>query len=188
MKNIIKFIIFITYTISVFFINNLSLLVCLLLLNCIIAIVLKINVKRMFYSFRLLLPFIVFTVVINAFIDSVYNAIKIGIRIMICANVTYIFSKRITALEIANTIEKICYPLKLFKINNKNIGMMVSISICMIPVLKDELYAILMSMKSKGKVLKINNMGVLMKPMLISILRRTNQIEKTLIAKAYMEE
>ena len=187
MKNIIKFITFITYTVSIFFINDLRLLVGLFLLNFIIAIILKTNLKRMFYNFRVLLPFIVFTVLINIFFDSLYDGIIIGIRIMICYNITYIFSKTITVLEVADTIQKICYPLKMFKINTNNIGMIVSISICMIPVLKSEIHAISQAMKSKGKLVKINSTIIIMKSMLISILRRTNQIEKTLIAKAYME-
>ena len=188
MKNIIKFIVFITYTVSIFFINDLSLLGGLFLLNFIIATILKINLKRMFYNFRVLLPFILFTVLINIFLNSVCDGIIIGIRIIICHNITYIFSKKFTVLEVADTIQKICYSLKLFNVNTNNIGMIVSISICMIPVLKGEIYAISQAMKSKGKLIKINSTTIIMKPMLISILRRTNQIEKTLIAKAYIEE
>lgn len=154
MKNIIKFITFITYTVSIFFINDLRLLVGLFLLNFIIAIILKTNIKRMFYNFRVLLPFIVFTVLINIFFDSLYDGVIIGIRIIICYNVTYIFSKTITVLEVADTIQKICYPLKMFKVNTNNIEMIVSISICMIPVLKSEIHAISQAMKSKGKLEK----------------------------------
>ena len=58
----------------------------------------------------------------------------------------------------------------------------------MIPVLKDEIYAILHSIKAKGKLVKINNINIIIKPMLISILKRTSQIEKALIAKGYMED
>jgi len=188
MKNIIKFITFITYTVSIFFINDLRLLVGLFLLNFIIAIILKTNLKRMFYNFRVLLPFIVFTVLTNIFFDSLYDGFIIGIRIIICYNITYIFSKTITVLEVADTIQRICYPLKMLKVNTNNIGIIVSISICMIPVLKNEIHAISQAMKSKGKLVKINSTIIIMKSMLISILRRTNQIEKTLIAKAYMEE
>ena len=66
--------------------------------------------------------------------------------------------------------------------------MIVSISICMIPVLKHEIKAIIQSMKAKGKTMKINNIKIIMKPLLISVLERTAQMEKVLIAKAYVEE
>lgn len=188
MKSIIKFIIFLIITLAIFFIDNVIILVGLLLINGIIAMILKIDLKRMYYNLRLLLPFIILTVAINIFVDSLYNAIVIGVRIVICYNITYIFSKIFTTLELGYTIEKICCPLKIFKINTKNIGMIVSISICMIPVLRYEIKSIIQSMKAKGKVMKINSIKIMMKPLLISVLKRTAQIEKVLIAKAYVEE
>lgn len=188
MKNIIKFVIFIIYTILIFFINDLRLLVGLFLLNCMITVILKIGLKKMLYSFRMVLPFIAFTVLVNIIFDGLYSGIIIGIRIIICYNATYIFYKKITVLEIIDAIQKLCYPLKIFKINTNNIGMIVSISICIIPVLKSEIYSLSKTMKSKGKLIQIKSTIIIMKPMLISILRRTNQIEKTLIAKAYIEE
>ncbi len=188
MKNIVKFIIFIICTISIFFLNNLKLLGSIFFLNFIIAIALKICLKRMLYNLKILLPFVILTMLINILLDSLYDGIIIGIRIIICYNITYIFSKTLTVLEVADTIQKLCYPLKIFKININNIGMMVSISICMLPVIKNEIYTLIRVMKSKGRIMKINSIIIIMKPMLISILRKTSQIEKTLIAKAYVEE
>lgn len=148
----------------------------------------KNRLKKMLYSFRLLLPFIAFTVLVNILFDSLYNGIIIGIRIIICYNSTYIFSKKITVLEIVDTIQKLCYPLKIFKISTNNIGMIVSISICIIPVLKSEIYSLLQAMKSKGKLIKIDSTIIIMKSIMISILKRIGQMEKTLISKGYIEE
>lgn len=185
MKNKIKFVIFIIYTILIFWIKDIKLIGCIFLLNFIIAIIFKINLKRMLYNLKILLPFIIFTMLINIIFDSLYSGIIIGIRLIICYNITYIFSKTLTVMEIAETIQDMCYPLKIFRINTKNIGIMVSISICMIPVLKNEISALIKAMRSKGKMMKINSMIIIMRPMLISVLRKTSQIEKTLIAKAY---
>lgn len=188
MKNIVKFSIFMIYTIFIFWINNLKLLVGIFFLNFLLTMLLKINIKRMFYHLKIVLPFIIFTMLINIIFASLYDGVVIGIRLMICYHITYIFSKTLTVLEIADTIQKLCYPLKIFQINTNSIGMMVSIAICMIPVLKNEIYTLMQAMKSKGKPIKINSIIIIMKPMLISILRKTSQIEKTLMAKAYVEE
>ena len=110
-----------------------------------------------------------------------------GVRIMICYHTTYLFSQTMTILQVADTIQKISMPLKLLKVNTKNIGIMISISICMLPILKKEMETLMQTMKAKGEQVKINNMAILMKPMLISILKKTGQIEKTLLAKAYEE-
>lgn len=188
MKNIIRFIAFIAYTILIFLLNDLKLLCYIFFLNFIMAILLKIELKRMFYNLKILLPFIIFTMLINIILANLYDGIMIGIKLIICYNITYIFSKTVTILEIVDTIQKVCYPLKIFKINTNNIGIMISISICMIPVLKNEIYTLIQAMKSKGEQIKINSIIIIMKPMLISILRKTSNIEKTLISKAYTEE
>lgn len=188
MKNVIKLIIFIIYTISIFFINNFAFLGILFLLNCVIAIISKIDLKRMICNFRIILPFIIFTIFINILLDGLYDGVIIGVKIFNCYIATYIFSKVLTISEIADTIQKLCYPLKIFKINTNNIGIIVSISICMIPVLKREMYALIQAMKSKGKSIKINNIIIIMKSIFISILIRSCQIERTLISKAYREE
>lgn len=134
------------------------------------------------------LPFIIFTVVINMAFDSILAGIRIGIRLIICYQMTYIFSKTVTILEIAEVIQQLCFPLKMLKINTSNIGLMIAISISMIPIFKSEIVNLMQAMKAKGRPIKINSTILLMKPMLISILTKTSQIEKTLKAKAYREE
>ena len=64
---------------------------------------------------------------------------------------------------------------------------MISISICMIPILKEEIISIIKAIKSKGGKIDIRYLFIIMKPLLISIFKKTNQIEKTLIAKGYKE-
>ena len=187
MKNILKFIVFVIYTIIIFFIDNIIILGTLFAINCIIAFYLRLDYKKMFISLKTILPFIIFTMCINYIMDGLYSGIIIGIRMLICYKTTYIFSKTITVLELSDTIQKICTPLKFFKIEINNVGLMISISICMIPILKEEIVSIIKAVKSKGGKIDIRYLFIIMKPLLISIFKNTNQIEKTLIAKGYKE-
>ena len=187
MKNILKFIVFVIYTIIIFFIDNIIILGTLFVINCIIAFYLRLDYIKMFTSLNNILPFIFFTMCINYIIDGLYSGIIIGIRMLICYNTTYIFSKIITVLELSDIIQKICMPLKFFKIEINNIGLMISISICMIPILREEIISIIQAVKSKGGKIDIRYLFIIMKPLLISIFKNTNQIEKTLIAKGYKE-
>lgn len=186
-KNVVKFVLFVFYTVLIFLIKDFWVLGILFCANIIFARLLKIDLKCMLYNLKLLLPFIGFTVILNTIFDSVYFGILIGVRIIICYNITYIFSKSLTVFELADIIQKLCYPLKLFKVNTKNIGIMVGVSLCMIPILKNEILTLVKAMKSKGKTMKLNSFVIIMKPMLISVLKKTSQMEKTLMAKAYME-
>ena len=90
-------------------------------------------------------------------------------------------------MEFAYTIEKMCLPFKIFKVDTKNIGIIISISICMIPVFKNQMQDLIKAMKSKGQKFNIKNISVLMKPVLIHVLQKTTQIEKTLISKGYVD-
>lgn len=64
---------------------------------------------------------------------------------------------------------------------------MISIALCMIPMLSDELEQTKNSLKSKGYKFKLNNLDLYIKPIMISILKRTDELEKTLIVKGYRE-
>ena len=69
---------------------------------------------------------------------SIEDGIVLGIRILIAYNFTYIFSSTFDILEFAQTIELILKPLYFLKINVKDISLIISIALCMIPILKEE--------------------------------------------------
>ena len=186
-KNVIKFILFIIYTICIFFIKNSKLLLIVFIFNIFLALVYKIKPLKIIKSLKVLLPFVTLVAIVNLLLEGLDYALIISIKIVLCYNVTYIFSKTMSVMEIANVIQTLFYPLKLFKIDNKEIGVIVSIAICMIPVFKKEVSELINSMKSKGKELKPSSFLFVVKPFFISMLRRTSQIEKTLIAKGYVE-
>ena len=187
MKNIIKFITFIICTILIFLIKDFKIIGLLFVATLILAIILKLELKNICNNLKILLPFILFTCIINIIFSGIYEGFLIGTRMIICYNITYIYSKTSTVIQISETIQKLCYPLKFFKVDINNIGIMISISICMIPVLKNEIYTAISAMKVKGKKIGIKSMMIIMKPILISIFNKTREMETTLIAKAYRQ-
>ena len=64
---------------------------------------------------------------------------------------------------------------------------MVGIAISMIPILKDEIEQKNYSLKSKGYKFKSDGLTVMLKPIFISILKRTGEMEKSLLVKGYEE-
>ena len=83
-----------------------------------------------------------------------------------------------TTLEFVSVIQNMLYPLKIFKINPENIGMMMRIAFCVLPILKTEIEQKRYALKAKGMEPKLSNITIMIKPLLISILRRTNEMEK----------
>ena len=139
MKNLIKFILFLIYTVGIFFIDNYIVLACILAFNVMLTIINRINILNTIKSILKLLPFILFTVVINMIFAELKFSLLIGIRLILVCNISYIFSKTISYMEFSEIIEKIVYPLKIFGINPKDIGLVITIALSFMPIMKEEI-------------------------------------------------
>ena len=187
MKNLLKFIIFIFLTFVIFFIKNFYVLCIIATINIFLMLIIKISIKDFFKSFRLLIPFLFLAFLLNIVLADLMESALILFRIIICYCITYIYYKTTTIAEISYTFELLLSPLKIFKINTKNISLIVSISLCTIPILKNEITVVQNAIKSKGAKIKISNFSLVLKPILISIIKRTGEMEKALISKGFME-
>lgn len=191
MRNLIKFILFLIYSVGVFFIEDYIILALIVMFNIVLMIIANINLKSAFSNTIKLLPFILFTIAINTIFSDLKFSILIGIRLILIRNLTYIFSKNISYMEFAGVIEKMVYPLKIFGINPEEIGLIVIIALSFIPIIKNEFEQIRNVLKVKGiKPTTFNllkNLGLIFKPFLISVMQRLNEIEMSLKAKGYQE-
>ena len=191
MKNLIKFILFLIYTIGIFFIKDYITLGLIAIFNIILILALKINILNSIKNLVKLVPFILFTVLINILLAELKFAILMGVRLVLVCNLTYTFSKTISNTEIGDVIEKLVYPLKIFKINPKEIGLMVTIALSFIPIMKAEFSQIRDVLKVKGiKPTKLNllkNLNLIFRPFFVSVLQRLNEIVMSLKAKGYQE-
>lgn len=184
-RNLLIFLIFIIYTISIFFIKNPIILLGIFIFNFILFLIFRLSFRELLFNLKWVSFIIAFTVVINIIFDSISSGILLGIRLFICYFTTYIFSKKMKILGLSEAITTLFYPLKLFKINPSEIGIIISISICMIPVLRSEILSTKNTLISRGKNSGISFITTGAKPLMISILKKTDEMEKTLISKAY---
>ena len=123
MKNLIKFILFLIYTIGIFFIKDYIVIYLIAVFNIMLMVILKINIQKAIKNLIKLSPFILFTAFINILFADIQFAILIGIRLILVCNLSYIFAKTISYTEFGEIIEKIMYPLKIFGVNPKEIGL-----------------------------------------------------------------
>lgn len=92
MKNVIKFLIFIAYSTCIFFLPNNKLILVFLIINLFAMILTKIHIKDIIRSTIKVLPFILFTFIINCLLDNFMNALWIGIKLIIVCNITITYS------------------------------------------------------------------------------------------------
>lgn len=187
MKNIIMFLSFILYATFIFFTNSNTILWGVLLLNVLAMIVFHIPLMEAIRNLLKVLPFILLTVVINCILSSYDYAILIGIKLMLVCNITYTYSKTTTVKGIASTIKNLCMPLKLIKVNPNEIELLVCISLSMIPILKREYSQVKDACSAKGMDINIKNMKIILTKFMISIMKRVNEIEESIIEKGYGE-
>ena len=191
MRNLFRFIIFLIYTIGIFFINNNILLLCIFIFNIFLLAIFRINILKAIKKLLKLFPFILFTAIINLIIENWEFAILISTKLILVCNTSYIYSKTITYMEFSQIIEKLVYPLKIFGVNPKDIGLIISIALAFVPIMKDKINKIKDILKVKGikpsKYNIVKNSSLIFKPFFISALQRTNEIEMSLKAKGYEE-
>lgn len=192
MKDLIKFLLFIFYTILIFLIKDYRIIAVIFIINIILMLIGKINIKGAIKSIIKLAPLILFVVLINIILMSKDIAILIGIRLVLVCNVTYTFTRKFTPQMLSNSIERLLTPLKIFKVNTRDIGIMISIAVAFIPILKNEGLKIRDSLKSKAfttnGINMIKNINLILVPLIVSILKRVEQIENALKSKGYIVE
>lgn len=185
MKSIIKFLILIFYLISIFYINHIIVLIMLILMNLLIMIFNKISLKGFFKNITLLLPFVIFTVLINCFIIDYKYALFIGIRLILAYMISYLLSRALTIKEVAMVIQRLLIPLKIFKIDNKKIGLIIFIALSIIPNILNEMQQKKYSIKSKSINIKLKNIFLIVKSVLVSMLIKVNEYENAIVSKGY---
>jgi len=187
---VVAFIAFLIYTSAIFFIKSYYLLEIVFAINLILMLIFNINYKKIAMFLLRLLPFIAFTGIVNIILGGVGLGILISVRLILVCQVTYIFSKKMTPKKIQYAIEKILLPLQLFKVNTKEIGIMVAISISFIPIIQKEIQNLKYSLTSKGFQINFRNIvkrpNVIIAPLITSVVKRTTEIEESLISRGYV--
>lgn len=192
MKTIIKFIAFFIYTICLFWIKDINVLLGIFVLQILFMLLCHVSVSGAIKTIWKLLPFILFTVVIDLLVMEVMDSILIGIRLIMVCHITYIFGKTTTAMQLAKAIKMLLYPLTWFGVNTNNIAIMVSLAITFIPIIRKEIENIRYSLKAKGFnmsfINQITHINYIMGPLFYSLLRKVSELENALKSKAYLEE
>lgn len=93
MKNSINFLLYIIYATSIFFLPNNKFIMFFIIFNLFIMRTNKVQPKKVIAKSIPILPFIVFTFIINYILDNFYNALWIGIKLFIVCNITIVYSE-----------------------------------------------------------------------------------------------
>ncbi len=189
MKNVLKLILFLLYTIVIFFISNIWIFITLTMLTFIFYVFYKIPVKKILtYNLFFFVFVALLTLLITLAFNSVTDAIYMFFKLFLIGNATYIFRYTMPTVQFIDTIEKLLSPLKIFHVNTRNIGIIINIAITFIPIFVEEITQIQNSLVQKG--LKRNSISSIKYTFVVLIpllFKRTNEMEYSLKAKCFVE-
>lgn len=180
---------FFLYSILLFFINNYFIFLIIFIFNIIISIFIKIPLIKHLYIIKKNLLFIIFIFICNIIFNPLNVSIIISIRLFLIIDFTYIINNYFNSSKLQIAFNYLLTPLKLFNIDTNKLSLIISISLALIPVLRDETISIKYSLKSKGFEFNLKNAITRPSLFLITYLNnlfdRLNDLEKALIVKAY---
>ena len=99
MKEALKLIFLIAYTVTIFLINNWLILGLMCIFNLILLITLKTKIRQMLYVLYKISPFILISFVLNIFLTDIETAILILARLLISFSFVYPYKKTITPMR-----------------------------------------------------------------------------------------
>lgn len=112
MKNAIKFLLFIIYSTSIFFFSNYQVILVFLFLNLLAITFMRKHAKDIFIRTFKILPFVLFTFMINCLLDTFTNALWVGIKLLLVCNITIIYSKTTTVTRNSRNHSTFMYAFK----------------------------------------------------------------------------
>ncbi len=180
---------FFIYSLILFLINNIYVLCLIFVFNFIISLIVKVPLSKHFKILKNNFIFIIFIVICNILFCDINTSLKIGLRLFLAIDYTYIMGQYFNPTSIRIAFSYLLYPLKLFKVDLDSLTLIVSVSLAFIPILIDEAVMIKKSLRSKGFAFKFKNLIISPHIYLITYLNslfdRLDELEKILIIKGY---
>jgi energy-coupling factor transporter transmembrane protein EcfT len=184
MFNTIKFLSIFAYTIGVFFFEW-PLIALFLGINAAAMIFCRVTPLAAAKYILSFLPFILFAAVFNFILGFFQDAVYLTLRLILICNITQCYKKVVSVTDLCRVIEGLSRPLRVFRIDGKDVSLMVSISLAFIPVLRRDFDQVRMALKAKGAPLNAKNFKYIVKPFFVGILSRTHEISQAVRSKGY---
>lgn len=177
------------YISLIFFIKTYELLFVVFMINIVLMCIYKVSIRKTCLFLFKIFPVILLTALFNLLFTNLSSAMLVGIRLFLASNATYILVSIMPPRKLQIVIEKLLFPFHIFHINAKEIGMIISISLCLIPILRREIQNLKYSLIAKGFQFNLKNIikkpNYILVPLLTAILKKTIEIEQSMVSKGY---
>lgn len=177
----ITIILFIVYSTGLFFITDWYVLLVLFLIEIAIA---KFN-KFLFKN----LGFVIVVMLLNLLYSDLQNTLLFGARLFLAVEATYIISLLLSPTEFAKGFYFLLTPLKLFRVNIKELALTITVALAFVPVLSREASNVKQALRAKGFTFGFKNLftnpQVYIMAYINGMFDRIEAVELALRAKGY---
>jgi energy-coupling factor transport system permease protein len=186
MVNCVKLLSIFAYTVLIFFCGG-PWLLGFFAVNIAVMIITRITPFQALKYLVPILPFVLFAALFNFILGYLKDAADLSIRLILIVNITQGYKKSTSVDDLSSAIEILFSPLKIFKIEGRDIGLMVCIALAFIPVLRRDFKQIRLALCAKGMKMTARNFTYVLVPFFTGILQRTDEIAKAIRTKGYDE-
>lgn len=179
-------------SILIFALKDTRILTVLVGISLLLAISTKIAIHFYTRGIKTSFYLLLLTFLLNLLFTDIAYAGMITYRLGIMLVYTLLFTLTTTYMELVKGIMHLLYPLTWFKINTKDIGLIIAIGLNLMPILKIEFLNLKQAQFVKGYKPNFRKMKLylvyLFLPFLNNCFRRVEEISMALVVKGYEEE
>ena len=170
-------------SLSLFYIKGYISFIAVSILIFLIAAISKIKLKNMLLNLR---PFLFFFVFILFSRDELAQGIIVVWRFVLLVILSSILTFSTSTSQMVYAIEKLFAPLRIIRINSRDLALMVSATIRFIPVLFLEANNVMDAQRSRGaNIKKIRNIRLLMASLLRKTFNRASNLADAIESRCY---
>ncbi len=141
---------FIAYSLVIFLVGNIYVLLGALIFNLLLIIIFRLKVIGILKNLLAISIFVLIVFAFNLIFDSLINSLIICAKIILVCNFSYIISKTLNIVKIAEGITYLLYPLKLFKVDINQISLMIVIALNFVSIITKEAKSLKLALKARN--------------------------------------
>lgn len=180
---------FIAYSLAVFLLDNLFVLLAALIFNLTLIMMFRIKLLSVLKNLWAIFVFVLIVFVFNLIFDSMIGSLVTCAKILLVCNFSFIVSKVLSPVKIAEGISILLYPLKLFGADINQISLMIVIALNFVNILANEAKNLKLALRAKNVNLNLKTLftksHVIFVMFLANILKRVDMLELSLKSKGF---
>lgn len=204
-----KVLLMLAYVVLIFFVDSFVGYLAFALFVLAVTLVAKVPLKTLLRSIKGIAVLVIFISIINVFfsglgepmwkwwilsvsVDSLLHAAKMALRILLLVLGPALLTYTTTPMELTDAIESLLTPLKWVRFPVRDVAVIMSIALRMVPTLMEETDRIMLAQKARGASLDTGNVFKRVKalvpiliPLFVGAFRRAEELALALDARCY---